>query len=83
MALQDKRKVTAMTKTAVLGALVLGLYAGLFLAEDPILRLSTQGGWMFVVPVIIAFLFSFVHGAFTANFWDTLGIKARTATGGK
>jgi hypothetical protein len=83
MALQDKRKVNVMMKTATLGALVVGLYAVLFLAEDPILRLSTQGGWMFVLPLIIAFLFSFVHGAFTANFWDVLGIKANAAAGSK
>lgn len=33
---------------------------------------------LFFVPIGIALLFSFVHGAFTGRFWDVLGLKART-----
>ena len=29
------------------------------------------------LPVVAAFVFSFAHGAFTAYFWDVLGVKAR------
>jgi hypothetical protein len=28
------------------------------------------------VPIIAAFVVSYVHGAFTGMFWDTLGLKA-------
>lgn len=28
------------------------------------------------VPIAIAFLLSFVHGAFTGLFWDVIGLKA-------
>ena len=30
-----------------------------------------------VVPMVIALVFSAVHGAFTGHFWDLLGLKAK------
>ncbi len=66
-----------LTKLALYGIPSVGLYALLYAFEDSLLALSAEGGWMFVVPVAIAFLFSFVHGGFTAHFWDLLGIKAK------
>jgi hypothetical protein len=63
-------------QTALLGLSVLILYLLLFANEATILDLSARGGWYFVLPVAIAFGFSFVHGAFTARFWDVLGVKA-------
>jgi len=33
---------------------------------------------LFFVPIIIALLFSAVHGSFTSRFWDMLGVKAKT-----
>ena len=66
-----------IARTAILGAATLILYAGLFLMERPLLELSSRGGWYFLVPVAIAFVFSLAHGAFTGYFWDLLGIKAR------
>ncbi|MEJ5212029.1 MAG: hypothetical protein WHV61_11470 [Burkholderiales bacterium] len=36
-----------------------------------------EGNWMNVlVPIVVAFVMSYVHGAFTAMFWDSLGLKA-------
>ncbi|MBF0269584.1 MAG: hypothetical protein HQL44_13450 [Alphaproteobacteria bacterium] len=65
-------------RTLLLGAVSLILYVVLFSNEAAILELSLSGGWGFVVPIAIAFLFSFVHGAFTGGFWDMLGLKAQT-----
>lgn len=31
----------------------------------------------FFVPIVIALVFSLVHGNFTSHFWDVLGIKAK------
>lgn len=31
---------------------------------------------LFLIPVAVAFVFSFFHGAFTGYFWETLGLKA-------
>jgi len=64
-------------KTAIYGALSLTLYVLLYLFEDSFLALSSNGRWFFLIPVTAAFVFSFVHGNFTAYFWDMLGIKAK------
>jgi hypothetical protein len=65
-------------RTLALGVLSLALYIVLFSFEAEVLALSTAGGWAFLVPIGIAFVFSFVHGAFTSGFWDMLGLKAKT-----
>lgn len=64
-------------RTIGLGVLSLGLYVLLFTYEQDVLRLSLEGAWGFLVPIVIAFIFSFVHGAFTGGFWDMLGLKAK------
>jgi len=66
-----------VTKTVLYGLGGLLLYSLLYLFEDDIMEVATHGEWYFVVPVVIAFAFSFVHGKFTSRFWDTLGIKAK------
>jgi hypothetical protein len=33
----------------------------------------------FLVPLVIALIFSMVHGAFTGYFWDAVGLKAKQA----
>ncbi|MGE5503857.1 MAG: hypothetical protein ACM31L_05490 [Actinomycetota bacterium] len=60
-----------------LGVLSLGLYVLLFSYEREVLQASVGGGWAVMVPITIAFVFSFVHGAFTGGFWDMLGLKAK------
>ncbi|MDD3516855.1 MAG: hypothetical protein PHQ14_00790 [Chromatiales bacterium] len=59
------------------GVLSVALYGALFVFEDDLLAASTGGGWAFVVPVVVAFVFSYIHGAFTGHFWDALGIQAK------
>ena len=66
-----------ITKTFVYGAASLALYIALFFLEEPLLGLASHGRWYFLVPVAIAFVFSFAHGTFTGHFWDVLGVKAR------
>jgi uncharacterized integral membrane protein len=81
------RKGNRWVKTLGLGALVGALYAVLFWNETDLLALTAQGGWTFVLPLLIAFLFSLVHGAFTHHFWELWGIRGRAAaepaTGGQ
>lgn len=59
------------------GITVVALYLGLYVYEKEIIEWSTRGGWFFLVPITIAFAFSFFHGKFTGDFWDFLGIKAK------
>ncbi len=30
-----------------------------------------------LIPIIISFILSYFHGAFTSHFWDALGLKAK------
>jgi hypothetical protein len=64
-------------KAVGLGIASLVLYALLFGNEQMVIELTRQGKWTFIVPIAIAFVFSFVHGAFTGQFWDVLGVKAK------
>ncbi len=72
----DDARARQVAKTSVLGLVTLLLYLVLFANEAAILQISAQGRWYFLLPIVIAFVFSFFHGAFTAQFWDVLGIKA-------
>ena len=67
--------------TLLTGALSVSLYFVLFAFQDDIVRLADltrQGSKIhFIIPVIIALLFSLVHGAFTEHFWSLLGLKPK------
>ena len=71
-------QATAVIQTISLGLISALLYFLLYHFEGPILELSKQGGWYFLVPITMAFVFSIVHGAFTGRFWDLLGVKAKS-----
>jgi len=75
MPIERKR---AFIRTALFGAVSVGLYILLYLFSDEILAYSKQGHWFFVIPISIAFVFSIVHGNFTGQFWDLFGVKAKT-----
>lgn len=70
-------KNASPTQLIVFGVLVIALYSGLYVYENEIIEWSTRGGWYFLVPLTIAFIFSFFHGKFTSDFWNVLGIKAK------
>jgi hypothetical protein len=66
-----------ITRVAIYGFISLVLYFLLYFFEDAILEFTSRGGWFFIAPVVIAFVFSYFHGSFTSHFWDALGIKAK------
>ena len=75
---------TTETKLAVGTALLCitsaVLYFLLYYFEDAVLGWSKgfkEDGWYFLAPILIALVFSAVHGAFTSNFWRLLGIRAK------
>ena len=70
--------MSSLVKAVVYGAASLALYALLFLYADETVELArrTREGekiWL-LVPIVIAFAFSLVHGAFTGSFWDAIGL---------
>ncbi|MDY6991838.1 MAG: hypothetical protein SVR94_04420 [Pseudomonadota bacterium] len=74
----ETHKSSMIIQTVILGLTSGILYFLLYLFNGEILNWSKQGGWYFIVPISIAFIFSFVHGAFTSHFWDLLGVKAKS-----
>lgn len=71
------KKNASLGQFLLFGIVVVALYSGLYVYEKDIIEWSTRGGWFFLVPLTIAFVFSFFHGKFTSDFWDFFGIKAK------
>ncbi|BAZ92703.1 hypothetical protein TspCOW1_24410 [Thiohalobacter sp. COW1] len=71
----------ALAVTLLLGAVSAGLYFLLFLYSDRLVELAAatrQGEKLYaLIPIVIALVFSFVHGAFTGRFWELLGLRAK------
>ncbi|MBI5204213.1 MAG: hypothetical protein HZA11_04770 [Nitrospirae bacterium] len=63
-------------KLIIAGIVSIGLYAVLLMKQDVVNSYFALGGFYAFLPIITAFLFSFVHGSFTGNFWTVLGIEA-------
>jgi len=68
-----KKPVTAMV---VMGIVSLALYTTLLMKQDVINSTFAQGGWYALLPIIVAFVFSYFHGGFTGYFWTVLGVEA-------
>ena len=60
----------------ILGVVSLALYVGLLTQQEMVNQYFTKGGAYAFLPIATAFIFSFVHGNFTGNFWTILGIEA-------
>lgn len=69
-----------LLKTLVLGAASAGLYVALFANEATVLEYYTKGSVYAALPVLTAFGFSFIHGAFASQCLETLGLTARKST---
>lgn len=65
-------------KLGVSGLVSASLYFLLYFYEREILASFTRtDGFYPALPIIAAFIFSFAHGAFTAYFWEALGVTGR------
>jgi hypothetical protein len=75
------RSPRALVLTLTLGAASAGLYFLLFVYADSFAAIAaaTHDGHKLyaLIPIAIAMVFSFVHGAFTGHFWDLLGLRAK------
>ncbi len=60
----------------IMGCLSAALYSALLLNQDLLNRYCGLGGAYAFFPIATAFVFSFVHGSFTGDFWTVLGIEA-------
>ncbi len=76
------RSPRALVLTLILGVASAGLYILLYLFSDKLPELAAanrQGEHKIyaLIPIAIALVFSFIHGAFTGHFWDLLGFRAK------
>lgn len=72
----NSSKKKPVGKMLVMGLISVALYALLLDNQDLINSTFGKGGWYAFLPIVMAFVFSFVHGAFTGDFWTVLGIEA-------
>jgi hypothetical protein len=63
-------------KTIGYGLATAALYAAVFLNSGTVMNYFTRGGWYAALPVATVFLFSYVHGTFSHNVWEVMGIRA-------
>lgn len=75
-AAKDAGRSRAFRKALLFGAGSIGLYVALYAYSGSILEVTTKGHFYAVLPVAAAFLFSYVHGTFTGNFWTAMGVNA-------
>ena len=63
------------------GGLSIALYSMLYLYSNELVHIAqdTHHGQkaLFFVPIVVALVFSVIHGAFTSHFWEALNIKAK------
>lgn len=79
---QQKKTAPAPKKSyalpmVIFGAMSIGLYVALFKYEGWVTDTFTKGGIYTTWPILTAFVFSFIHGAFASNLLSFLGIEAK------
>ena len=71
------RKKKPVGKMVLFGAMSIAAYLFLFSNETLVTQTFTLGGWHAAFPVMTAFLFSFVHGAFASDLLSVIGLEAK------
>jgi hypothetical protein len=71
-----KTKRKPYGKMLIAGVLSIALYMLLLTKQGIVNDYFSRGGLYAFLPIIAAFVFSFIHGSFTGNFWTVLGIEA-------
>ncbi len=72
-----KRKKAIGINLTLMGLASLVLYAILLLEQEAINDYCARGGMFAFLPILTAFVFSFVHGTFTGSFWSFLGMHPK------
>lgn len=73
--------------TLFYGCASIVLYVLLFIYSEQLVnwayQTKTGNKLLFIIPVAIAFVFSYFHGAFTGYFWETIGLRAAVTSNKK
>ncbi len=73
---QSSTKKKPIGKMLFMGILSIALYVTLLQNQDLVNGSFARGGLYALLPIVTAFIFSFIHGSFTGNFWTVMGIEA-------
>lgn len=81
--MSEYTKKKPVGKMVLTGIISVALYGALLMNQDVINANFSKGGLFAVLPILTAFVFSFIHGAFTGSFWSVLGVEASKRKGVK
>ena len=73
---QTKTKKKPFGALIVTGILSVALYTALLMNQETLNTTFGKGGLIAFLPIITAFVFSYIHGTFTGHFWTVLGVEA-------
>jgi F0F1-type ATP synthase assembly protein I len=73
---EKKTKSKPVGMMILTGIISIGLYVALLMSQDLLNTNFSKGGLYALLPIATAFLFSFIHGNFTGNFWTVIGVEA-------
>jgi len=77
MAKKTKKMKKPYAITLIMGILSIGSYFVLFSNQEAVTDLTTRSGYFIALPIVAAFYFSFIHGAFASSVLSVLGIEAK------
>ncbi len=75
-----KTKMNPWLKAALLAVGSAGLYAAVFVNEASVIKYYTKGSFYAALPVLTAFAFSIIHGAFASQCLEVMGLTASKST---
>jgi len=73
----SEQKKKPLVPMLFFGALSITSYIVLMTHQEWVTDTFTKGGWYAAYPIITAFYFSFIHGAFASNALSFFGIEAK------
>jgi uncharacterized integral membrane protein len=74
--MQEKKKKPYLT-ALIMGIISIVSYVLIFKNQETVTDLTTKSGYFVALPIVAAFYFSFIHGAFASSMLSVLGIEAK------
>ncbi|KPJ97819.1 MAG: hypothetical protein AMK71_12440 [Nitrospira bacterium SG8_35_4] len=74
--MQEKKKKPYLT-ALIMGIISIVSYVLIFKNQETVTELTTKSGYFVALPIVAAFYFSFIHGAFASSMLSVLGIEAK------
>ncbi len=72
-----EKKKKSYILALIMGILSVASYVFIFSNQETVTNLTTRSGYFIALPIVAAFYFSFIHGAFASSVLSILGIEAK------